>query len=443
MTPSTPLIPEADALDQFTLPDVPFALPMSQEVLEALPFPFSIYTCDGLYIGANDLVEQLFGVPKSAIVGSFNILNDPITQDIGAHELFHAAVAGQRGVGMPLYYDFSFPGTKHQKRVGCWIQVTYMPFRDTVGQVTHVGTLIQDVTDRVESAQETTRLKTLIENASDGIAMTDLTGHITYCNPAYQALTGYGEAVLGMNITEVHPEEVNTIAASAAQLQARGHWRGRLMARHADGSKFPTEVSAFMLPERNGQPGGMGAILRDLRERQAQEQRLHMFEILVEQVPTGIVITDLEGRVTYANEAVCHTYGYGNATASMRIPELIAPAHRAEFGPKMAELMANGEMSIESAFICRDSSVRPIAVEALLIRDAQGIPQATAAIIRDLTEERAREQELRLTKFSLDRSPDNIHWIDPSSAIIYVNDGACAEPGLHPRGTRADDNCGY
>ena len=524
-------------------------LPLNQAALEAMPFPFAICTCDGLYVAANDLVEQLFRVPKAALVGSFNFLSDPVSQDNGTRAVFQAAVAGQHGEAPPTYYDFSFPGTRNHDRTGCWIASTFLPFRDATGQVTHVGMLIQDVSERVESEQKALRLTAMIENALDAMGTIDLQGNITYCNQAYLDLTGYGDALIGMPITTIFADNGDAVTSAVHQVATQGQWRGQLTARRADGSSFISEVSAFPLRDRTGEMIGMAATIRDLTERQAQEQRLRrlealvenapdaigvsnmdgtisyanvayrklygygddllgrswqtfyppevlpqlesafqemmtqgfwrgtldqlanggqrfpaqilafllrdetgtpsglasimrdistqhahenrlrMFEALVEHAAVGMAFTDFEGTFTYANASLRETSGYGEGIIGMGFPETLTPEERRLVGPNMASLFATGRMEIESAMCCRDGSTRPISVSALLIRDASGAPLAIAAIVRDLTEERARAQELRLSKFSLERLPDNIHWVDPSSTIVDVNDGACTMLG--------------
>lgn len=252
----------------------PFTLPLSQEALEALPYPLSFFTNDGLYVGANALVEQLFRVPKVALLGSFNFLTHPSSQDNGAREIFLSAAAGQVVQAPLMYYDFSFPATSNPARTGCWLATTYLPFRDAGGCVTHVGTMYQDVTAQVEAEQEVTLLRSLIENASDGIGSSDLAGQLTYTNAAYNALTGYATLV-GMTISDIYTSAAEGLEAAAAQVAADGRWSGELTARRADGSSFPAAVSAFLLRDRSGQPGGMGAIVRDLTEqRRAEEERL-------------------------------------------------------------------------------------------------------------------------------------------------------------------------
>jgi rsbT co-antagonist protein RsbR len=368
-------------------------LPMSQTALDAMPFPLSIFTREGLTVAANDLSGQLFRVPRSAVIGRFNILSQESILDQQGRDLFLAAVEGQQGHAPPSYYHFSFPGTQHAERQSCWIETSYLPFRDDSGRVTHVGVMTHDITDRVDAEQRSAMLSTLVENARDAIGVTDAAGRVIFSNPAFKQLTGYGDTLEGMAITEIHPDDAAIVLDAAAQVMGQGHWSGQLDVRHADSSRIPVEISAFMLRDSQGTPSGMGAILRNISERHAQEKRLRTFEALVENAAVGMAVTDLEGTYTYANAALRETYGYGAAIVGMRIPQLLTADQQEIAAQRMAELFTHGRMSTEAKFICRDGSIRPISVAALLIRAADGTPIATAAVIRDLTEDHAREQE--------------------------------------------------
>jgi anti-anti-sigma regulatory factor len=154
MSASSPLTSGAER--QVNHARLPGNLPMSQEAIEAIPFPLTIYAYDGLLVGANALIEQLFQVPRSVTVGNFNLLTDQIAQHESPHALFQAALKGERVQAPPVAYNFSFPGTHTTERTSCWIETTYFPFSDAAGTVTHVGLIIQDVSDRVfvEQAQQ-------------------------------------------------------------------------------------------------------------------------------------------------------------------------------------------------------------------------------------------------------------------------------------------------
>ncbi|KAB8332308.1 PAS domain S-box protein [Scytonema tolypothrichoides VB-61278] len=257
-------------------------LPLSQEALESLPFPMSIYRIDGLYVGANALVEELYHVPKELIVNTFNLLTDPASIEGGSDVVFRAALAGEIASAPVLAYNFSYPGTRGRTRETCYIETIYFPFRDSTGTIVYVGALYTDVTERVEAQQRLQTFVALAENAADGVAAGDTEGRLVYANAAYQQLTGYGEQLVGMHLTELYSDQSEALEGAMAALNANGNWRGRLTIRRADGTTFPASVSAFLLRDTSGTITGTGAIVRDLSaDLRAEEERLALQEQVI------------------------------------------------------------------------------------------------------------------------------------------------------------------
>jgi len=55
--------------------------------------------------------------------------------------------------------------------------------------------------------------------------------------------------------------------------------------------------------------------------------------------------------------------------------------------------------------------------------------QAFLSSARDITERKQMEDQLRFLKISVDRSSDEVFWMDLNASIIYVNDAACQTTG--------------
>ena len=129
-----------------------------------------------------------------------------------------------------------------------------------------------------EVAARTADLRTfyaLAENAPDGIAVADLDGRLTYANTAFQAMTGYGTAAIGMAITGFSIERIDELRALTQSPLVTGSWQGILTFHRADGSRFPGQLSAFVIRDAAGAPQGLAAIVRDMTEHiRDQQERL-------------------------------------------------------------------------------------------------------------------------------------------------------------------------
>lgn len=251
-------------------------LPMSREALEALPFPIAIYAVDGRCIGANTLVERLFGVSGATLPRAFDLLIELGAPEHEAHELFRAALAGQQVRTSTLFYQRPFPGSRDPSRPLCWLEATLTPVRDGAGAVTCIGSIFQDVTDRIlakQRQQELEVFQSLVDHAPDAIGISGIDGRITYANPAYRTMYGYGEATIGMDWRSFYPPHtLAQMETAVRQVLEQGFWRGTVDQQRKDGHIFPVQVAAFLLRDPHGNPYAFTALIRDLSEEQRREQ---------------------------------------------------------------------------------------------------------------------------------------------------------------------------
>ncbi|ABS27357.1 PAS domain-containing sensor histidine kinase [Anaeromyxobacter sp. Fw109-5] len=126
-----------------------------------------------------------------------------------------------------------------------------------------------------------------------------------------------------------------------------------------------------------------------------ERARLHLFASVIDEAPDGVQIADLDGHVAYSNRAVQEIYGFspdellGKHVSSMNVdPEfasrVILPA-----------LQQTGRWAGEVEVRHKDGRSFPIWLTTSLVLGARGRPTAAVGIIRDLTQRKRTEQELR------------------------------------------------
>jgi len=174
--------------------------------------------------------------------------------------------------------------------------------RDLYGKPRAVTAVFRDVSDRKRTEQalreSEERYRGLVEASPDAVAFTDLGGRILLCNQQAAALHAFSgaDALLGHNRFElIAPED----RASAVALLARTLDTGTVSRREyellrLDGSRFPGEISASRVLDRDGQPRGLTLVWRDITERRQAEEELHR---------TGAFIDLLRSVAVAANEA--------------------------------------------------------------------------------------------------------------------------------------------
>jgi PAS domain S-box-containing protein len=183
---------------------------------------------------------------------------------------------------------------------------------------------VVDISDRktAENALRgsETMLRTVINATQDAMISIDEAGLITLFNPAAEKMFGRGrEEVIGQSLDILMPEEyrqghsdyVRSFFASGKPNAAIGKIV-ELPAIRADGEIFPIEIS-LSAGDSEGKRFVI-AVLRDITERRRAQEVLaeseQRFRDLVEHAGVGIVVTDLNGRFTFANETSAKLLGY-------------------------------------------------------------------------------------------------------------------------------------
>lgn len=145
--------------------------------------------------------------------------------------------------------------------------------RDGASVPRQVTRTLEDVTARKRAEEEQERqageltvAKRLVDSALDGITVVSMSGVVLYGNPAFRKLSGYGDAVTGMVLSDFYtPENYARLSEQVIPpLLQDGHWSGVLTIRRPDGSHWMGQTSAFVISDGAGVPTGMAALYRDI-----------------------------------------------------------------------------------------------------------------------------------------------------------------------------------
>ncbi len=121
--------------------------------------------------------------------------------------------------------------------------------------------------------------RALADYAPDPIALSDMEGVTFYVNPAYRAMLGYGDASIGMDVSEFFtPEMLEYLPQVLQVIQGEGRWQGELVHLCKDGSTFVGLNSGFLIRDEQGNPRAMAAIVRDLTETKRAEEERQMLQ---------------------------------------------------------------------------------------------------------------------------------------------------------------------
>jgi PAS domain S-box-containing protein len=269
----------------------------------------------------------------------------------------------------------------------------------------------RDVTDR-KSAEDASRrsaeyFRSLIENASDIIAVLEPTGAIRYMSPSIERVAGYrpDEVVSSTLFQLVHPDDVSTIttAISKAVQNLGTRQSAQFRVRHKNGEWRQLEGVGQALVDEAGAPYGV-INLRDVTERVAAEEALsterRVSDATINSLPGVFYLFDITGKFLLWNQNLADISGHSAAEISSMQPlDFIAAEDRELVAQRIQAVFLQGESTAEARFLTKDGSTIPY-----LFTGSRVIVEGTECVCGlgvDITDRKQYEEALHKSTESL------------------------------------------
>ncbi len=139
--------------------------------------------------------------------------------------------------------------------------------------------IFEDITARKRATTQIARLAAAINQAAEGVVITDAEGAIEYVNPAFETFTGYTQQeVIGKNPQILKSQKTKpAIYAELWQTIKDGNtWKGRLINKRKDGTLYTQDTTISPVRDDDGRTSHYVAVTRDVTEElHVQEQLSH------------------------------------------------------------------------------------------------------------------------------------------------------------------------
>jgi len=282
-----------------------------------------------------------------------------------------------------------------------------------------------DITDRKHIEEELRVMSSAIASSINGIAIGDLQGNITYVNDA--ALKMWG----GDDPTEVLEKSAAMFAESEQQameiiqtILEKGTWSGEITGRKKDESLFTVLLSANLVKDDNGEPICMMCSFVDITERKQIENEMRIKDSAIASSIDGIGIADLEGNITYVNDAALKMWGADDPSEVLGKSALEPAQSEQEALEIYQEFLEKGSWSGEVSGFRKDGSPITVLLSASLVKNEKGEPICMMDSFVDITDRKRMEKELQIKNFAIASSVQGIGIADLEGKISYVNDAA-------------------
>lgn len=300
--------------------------------------------------------------------------------------------------------------------------------------------------------RQLTRYETMFETVSDGICVLTRDSEFVEVNDGFVELTGYSrEHLLGNHASMVRPESLNeTFDEVQAALDGGSDVETIEMEIQTAAGEDRTVEARYAQFDYDGKSGRIG-VWRDITDRNEREQKLELFRTLVDHASDGIYVIDSDSaEILDANDASCRMLGYSRSELLSRsVPDINPEFSTATWDDHVDAIPHDGELVIESTHQRKDGSTFPVEIKVTHVSLES---EYYVAVVRDITDRKAREQELKAEKERfrslLEAAPDPIFVADAATGeIVETNTAACEirdQPreeilGLHQTALHPDD----
>jgi PAS domain S-box-containing protein len=286
------------------------------------------------------------------------------------------------------------------------------------------------------------KYRTLFERNLAGVYQTNLDGDILAFNDAFAKIMGYGSR------NELLKENARALYFSNADREnfiSRLREKGELInleftMKNKDGNPvYIIENCALRKNEVTGEEFIEGVMI-DITERKKMEETLRkseeQFRRVVEHIHDALMVDDIHGNVIYANDKFLQLFGFNDKDiGKIRLEDYVSPEFRQPLRERH-EKRIRGQAAVshfEYEGIRTDGQRLWLETDVTIIKGDDDSITGTQSAIRDITERKKAENDLRLSEEKyhslIEHASDAIFVSDSALNIIEVNSLACQNLG--------------
>jgi len=306
---------------------------------------------------------------------------------------------------------------------------------DENGQPIALCGIATDVTERkmVEKAlrESEIKFKEIFETMEDLYYQTDDHWNITLLSPSVFRLTGWTrEELIGRSTSVIYAQPEEREQLLSVLLAKNFVHDYEITLKRKDGEKRHVSLSARTVTNENGRLTGVRGVLRDITKRKHAEEALlvseEKYRSLFENFTAGIFQTSPEGRFLSVNPFLAKLCGYHspeemvNAITDISRQVYVNPDDRDKF---REILRARGFVDeFETRFFKKDSSIMWASMNAREVRNDTGLVLYYEGFLKDVTERRRAQDELKKRSEAMAASIDGIAILDRHERHVYANE---------------------
>lgn len=257
----------------------------------------------------------------------------------------------------------------------------------------------------------------LYYHAGDAIFVADTQGNLIEVNQAACDYVGYSrDELLRMRPEQLNaPELSGKVAGRLEQILKEGKGTFETIHMHRDGTRIPVEMHARLV-EYGGQPFIL-TVCRNIADRKQSEIE---YQKIIQATGEGYwMVNARDARIIDVNDNFCKMVGYTREELlSMCISDLEVVESPEDTAKHIRKIMETGHDLFETRHRHKDGHILEFEVSVSYADIRGGV---IFVFVRDISERKRQEAELRLSDLVLNASTATIMVTDNKNRIVSVN----------------------
>ncbi|UCF57651.1 MAG: PAS domain S-box protein, partial [Deltaproteobacteria bacterium] len=348
----------------------------------------------GNFTFVNDAQARMLGCSREELIGVTYRAFTPEEDVKAVFEAYHRMYK----TGEPLG---DFPDKVIRKDGGLgFAETSAFPIRNDKGKIIGFRGIRRDITARKHAEEELQkseeRYRQLAENAGEAILVVQ-NDVIRFSNPKATELSGYlTEELTSRPFVEfIHPEDIDMVADRYLR-RLKGEtlpqvYDFRIIRK--DGAIRWAELNAVLISWEN-RPAVL-CFMSDITDRKKAEEELRIKDTALASSVNAIAMADMEGNLTYVNNAFLNCWGYKDKKQVLGKPSIgfwqVVDAAEEVQKAVLKEGGWTGELSAKR----KDGTSFDVQLSSSLVKNKMGEPICMMASFVDITERKRTEEALR------------------------------------------------
>ena len=391
---------------------------------------------NGIIIGVNKAFCSLFAIDEVDVIGKFytSIYNKNNKEDV--EELLALFNRNLLKQGIDYYFE-KFIITSKGKSLS----------------IEGINTFIEK--DKIIFNNSETLLLTIFRNSQgddssilhpsqEAIFDLDLYGIVNSWNTSAEKIYGYtANETIGESVSLIFSQERRNELKKIIRRLMNGEVIENIETfnKRKDGTLVPVLFHITPIQSNKGLLKGVTIIAHDLTEQKKAEIRLRkneeMYRTLIETSPDAILLLDLNGKILMGNKLLATTLGYDSIEEiqPQNIFSFFTLKDRRVIFRDARKVIESGILKNREYTIIRKNGEQiPVEISASLILDFIGRPDSIVGIMRDISERKKTEGEIKNSELRFrsiwENSNDGMRLTNNEGLIVAVNKAYCNLIGL-------------